>query len=180
MKYAPILLAACSSILFTSCGKKNETGTSSTTSEVSSQWLDAVILKSAPADAQSIAQIRSTELTPGATITLKGKVMGNDSPFVAGQAMVLLGDPDKLTSCDLKPDDSCTQPWDVCCDTPEDKKNFIATIQVVGPDGKLIKQGLKGFQGMKELSHIIVTGTIAEGSNANNLLINATGIFVKP
>jgi hypothetical protein len=31
---------------------------------------------------------------------------------------------------------------------------------------------------MKELSSLVVKGTVAEGSNANNLLINATGIHI--
>lgn len=178
MKHTLILLAACSSLAFISCGKKSESETSNP--PATSAGLEAVTLKSTPADAKSIAEVRSASITPGTTITLKAKVMGSDNPFVAGYAVVLLGDPDKLTSCDIKHGDRCATPWDVCCDDKDDVKNFTATIQVVDAEGKLIKQGLKGFQGMKELSHLVVTGSIAEGSNANNLLINATGIFVKP
>lgn len=106
--------------------------------------------------------------------------MGRKDPFVAGRAMLVLGDPAKLTSCDIKDCSECPTPWDVCCDDPDDIKNFTATVQVLDADGKLIKQGLKGNHGIKELSQLIVTGTVAEGSNADNLLINATGIFIKP
>ena len=106
--------------------------------------------------------------------------MGSKSPFVAGRAMVILGDPDKLTSCDIKHGDRCLTPWDVCCDDHDDIKNFTATIQIVAQDGKLVKAGLKGLKGIQELSQLIITGTVADGSNADNLLINATGIYVQP
>lgn len=178
MKIIPVILAACSSLLFVSCEKKSESET--TNPPATTSGLESIVLKSAPADAKSIGALRSSPATPGASITLKGKVIGSTSPFVAGRAMVLMGDPEKLTSCDIKHGDRCSTPWDVCCDDKDDIKNFTATIQVVDADGKLIKQGLKGLGGIKELSHLVVTGTIAEGSNADNLLINATGIYVQP
>ena len=177
MKSTAILIAACSALVFVSCQKKDE-AKSPESSEVS-HALETIILTSAPADAKSIAEIRQS-VTPGETITLKGKVMGSKAPFVAGRAMVVLGDPDKLTSCDIKHGDRCATPWDVCCDDHDDIKNFTATIQVLDQDGKLIKLGLKGVNNIQELSHLIVTGTIADGSNADNLLINATGIYVQP
>ena len=166
------------SLAFISCKEKSKVEVSSTTTSPNTT-LESVLLKTAPADAQSIALARAS-VEVGEIITLKGKIMGRKDPFVDGRAMVVLGDPDKLTSCDLRPEDQCQAPWDVCCDDPDDIKNFTATIQVMDADGKLIKQGLKGIDGMSELSHLVVTGTIAEGSNAGNLLINATGIYVQP
>ena len=52
-------------------------------------------------------------------------------------------------------------------------------MQVVDDAGKPLKTGLKGLGGMKELSALTVTGKIAEGSNMENMLVNATGIFVQ-
>jgi hypothetical protein len=177
MRYQTILLATCTALATVSCKQKAEPETASTTPNTAG--LESIMLKSEPSDALSIAEIRKS-VEPGQTITLAGKVIGNRAPFVEGRAMVVLGDPTKLTSCDLKHGDACKTPWDVCCDEPSDIKKFTATIQVIDADGKLINQGLKGVNGIKELSHLIITGTIADGSNANNLIVNATGIYVKP
>lgn len=177
MKYPTLLLATCTALTLVSC-KKNAVSEVSTPTP-NTTGVASIMLQSEPANALSIAEIRKS-VKAGKTITLSGKVIGNRAPFVEGRAMVVLGDSTKLTSCDLRPGDACTTPWDVCCDEPDDIRNFTATIQVIDADGKLIKQGLKGINGIKELSHLTVTGTIAEGSNADNLLVNATGIFVKP
>jgi len=177
MRYQTILLATCTALAIVSC-KKNETPAVANSTPNTAD-LESIMLKSEPGNALSIAEIRKS-VEPGQTITLAGKVMGNRAPFVEGRAMVVLGDPSKLTSCDLKESDACKTPWDVCCDEPSDIKKFTATIQVIDADGKLINQGLKGVNGIKELSHLIITGTIADESNADNLLVNATGIYVKP
>ena len=136
MKYTTILIAICSSLAFVSCEKKSAPQPAQS-SEVSHAF-DAIILTSAPADAKPIADARQMH-TPGQAVTLKGKVIGSKSPFVEGRAMVILGDPDKLTSCDIKHGDRCPTPWDVCCDDHDDVKNFTVTIQVLGEDGELIK-----------------------------------------
>ena len=177
MRYQPLLFATCAALAIVSCKQKAEPEVASTTPNTTG--IESVILKAEPANALSIAKIRQS-VEPGQTITLAGKVIGNRAPFVEGRAMVVLGDPAKLTSCDLRPEDACATPWDVCCDEPGDIKNFTATIQVIDADGKLLKQGLKGVSGIQELSQLVVTGVIAEGSNADNLLVNATGIYVKP
>lgn len=177
MKYNTIILAICTAFSLAACQQKTNSDTSDAGEQANA--LTSLMLTTAPENPQTIAQVRqSVEL--GKSITLSGKVMGHKSPFIDGMAMMLIGDPDKLTSCDIKHGDRCTTPWDVCCDEPEDIKNFIATIQVLDANGELIKQGLKGTQGLKELSHVIITGEIAEGSNAENLLVNATGIYLKP
>lgn len=179
MKTTPlILIAACSSFAFLSCQEKGEPEAATIVASPTTTF-ESIFLKTEPADAQSIAEARPT-MEVGNPIILKGKVMGRKDPFVEGRAMVVLGDPDKLTSCDLHPGDQCQMPWDVCCDDPDDIKNFTTTVQVLDADGKLIKQGLKGINGVNELAHLVVTGTVAEGSNADNLLINATGIYVQP
>lgn len=177
MRYQPLLFATCAALAIVSCKPKAEPEVANTTPNTTG--VESIILRSEPANALSIAKIRQS-VEPGQTITLAGKVIGNRAPFVEGRAMVVLGDPAKLTSCDLRHADTCSTPWDVCCDEPADIKNFTATIQVMDTDGKLINQGLKGINGIKELSHLVVTGIIAEGSNADNLLVNATGIYVKP
>lgn len=163
-----------------SCGDKKDAEKSTNTSG-SKTTLDSIVtLESAgTASAQSIIEVRkSPEI--GKKIVMRGKVMGRKDPFIEGRAMLLIGDDNVLTSCDIHSCESCPTPWDVCCEDAEDIKRSTATVQVLDKDGKLLRQGLKGIKGLKELSQIVVTGTIAEGTNANNLLVNATSIYVKP
>lgn len=177
MKYNTLILLIFTAFSLASCQQKTKPD-SSDASETTNA-LSSLMLSTAPEKAQTIAQVRQS-VEVGKSITLSGKVIGHNTPFIDGMAMMVIGDPDKLTSCDLKHGDRCSTPWDVCCDDPEDIKNNIATIQVLDANGELIKQGLKGCQGLKELSHVIITGKIAEGSNEDNLLISATGIYLKP
>lgn len=160
----------------TSCGEKPATEASKT--EQKSSVLDSIILKEEPAEAISVNAARQNP-EHGKTITVTGKVMGTPSPIVEGRAVIVIGDPAKLTSCDLRPEDSCTTPWDVCCDDQEVIKNNIATIQVLDKDGKRIKESLRDVGGIKELSVLTITGVIDESSSKDNLIINATGIYPK-
>jgi hypothetical protein len=126
-------------------------------------------------ESKSIHLIRATA-KPGDEITVSGKIMGNAKPFVDGRAAFILGDPEVLTPCNLDPSDKCTTPWDACCDSPEDKKRGIATIQVVGADGRVLKEPVEGVGGLVNLTTVTVTGKVAEGSSTDVLIINAQAI----
>lgn len=174
MKYNILLALA---LVLVSCNDTQETTTGKTAS-TEGTTLENVILDDAPEEPRSISDVRQ-DPTPGEEVVISGKVMGRMDPFVEGRAILTLGDPTKITSCDLHPGDSCQTPWDVCCDDPDVIKASIASIQVVDSDGKLIKQSLKGVNGIKELSELVVKGTIAEGSNKDALIVNASGIYLK-
>lgn len=174
-----LTLSLCSSLLLAACGEKKSDRADASKTNGGTSAIEAVIVTKKPDDAKTITEIRKS-VKAGQEVTLSGKVMGRMSPFVDGRALVLLGDPAVLTSCDLRPDDGCESPWDVCCDDPEAIKASVATIQIVDDSGKPVKAGIKGVAGIKELSELVVTGTVAEGSNADNLLVNATAIYVKP
>lgn len=165
-------------ILFlTSCGEKQTP--EATKTEQQSSSLEYLILKEEPADAVSVNAAKKNP-EPGKEITITGKVMGTTSPIVENRAVVVIGDPAKLTSCDLRPGDSCTTPWDVCCDEQEVISANIATIQVLDKERNRIKETLRGVGGLKELSELTITGVIDESSSKENLIINATGIYLKP
>ena len=177
MKLLP-LLPVLAAFALSSCGKeKTTTDTNDDSANSSSSALSSILLDTAPTGAVSITEARKNP-EPGTEVVIAGKVMGKLDPFVKGHALVVLGDPAKITSCDLIPGDECPTPWDVCCDDPDVITASIATIQVVDDRGTPVKEGLKGLGGMKELSSLVVKGTVAEGSNANNFLLNATGIHV--
>ena len=162
------------SLLFASCSEKKET----TENNKESGPLEELLLTSAPEKAIDIADLRKSALA-GDTVTFTGNIIGSDPVFMDGRAIMIMGDPKKITSCNLIPGDECKTPWDVCCDDPDVIKASIVTVQVVDDAGKPLKTGLKGLGGMKELSALTVTGEVAEGSNKDNMLVNATGIFVQ-
>lgn len=137
--------------------------------------LGAVLAATPAGDPQAIHLIRLTA-SPGDEITIHGRIMGSSSPFVAGRALFILGDPEKLTPCNELPGDKCDTPWDVCCDAPEDKKIGTATVQIVDAGGRVLKEGVEGIGGLEKLAHVTVTGKVAEGSSADALLLNATAI----
>lgn len=156
------------------CGGKPE-ATSSPPANASP--LDSFLVEQAPAEAQQISTLFS-DPTPGREVVIAGEVMGSFEPFAAERAMVMLGDPTKITPCNRIPGDSCQTPWDVCCDDPDVIKKSVTTIQFLDSEGNVLKQGLKGYQGIEELSFLTVKGSIAEGSNKDNLLINAESLHV--
>ena len=139
--------------------------------------LTSLLLSDKPANAVSVTAARKTP-TPGTEVVVAGDIIGKVDVFVDNRAMLTIGDPEVITSCNRMEEDHCATPWDVCCDDPDVIKNSIATIQILDADGKLIKTGLKGLGNMKELSQVIIKGTVAEGSGPDNLLITATGIHI--
>ena len=104
--------------------------------------------------------------------------MGNSSPLIKSRALLTLGDPARMRSCDLIPGDECPTPWDVCCGDPDVIAASIATVQLVDTAGRPLKSGLRGLGGLRELSSLVVVGEVAEGSSEKNFLVNATGIHV--
>lgn len=170
------ILALTAAFALSSCGEKDDsTGTTATEKKGS---LTELVLSDEPAEAIDISSLRSSA-KPGDKVTFTGDVIGSSNVFMDGRAVMVLGDPKKLTACSLRPGDMCETPWDVCCDDPDVIKASIVTVQAVDEAGKPIKEGFKGLDGMKELSSVIVTGEVAESSTEANLLVNATGVFVK-
>ncbi|QBG46032.1 hypothetical protein EGM51_00865 [Verrucomicrobia bacterium S94] len=124
-----------------------------------------------------IPEARKAE--PGDEIVLTGLVMGVPNPFVEGRAVFVLGDEGTVTPCDaMGDDDHCPTPWDACCDPAELKQAGTAAIQVVGENGRPVKTGLKGVSGLKELSRVTVSGTVAQNSTPDAFIVNASAIHV--
>jgi hypothetical protein len=174
MKTTSLLIVAATALVLTSCRKN--AAVQSTTSEKGPSAALAAVLAAPPAgEAKSIHLVRSS-VKPGDVITLSGRIMGNAKPFVEGRAVFILGDPATLTACNDTPGDTCETPWDVCCETPEEKKNGTATIQIVDADGRVLKESVEGVGGIEKLAHVTVTGKVAEGSSPDLLIVNAQAI----
>ncbi|MGJ8655780.1 MAG: hypothetical protein ACSHX6_04950 [Akkermansiaceae bacterium] len=174
----PKLMLLGLTVSLSSCSEDKKETTESTQPKSEVNALASYLLKESPADAVDIADLRKSA-SAGDTVTFTGKAMGKHSVFMDDRAIMVLGDPKKITSCDLLPGDNCKTPWDVCCDDRDVINATIVTVQIVDDAGKPLSTGIKGLGDIKELTEVIVTGKVADGSNEKNMVINATGIFVK-
>ena len=177
MKLKNTCLVAAAIGLIASCQKSETAATESPAASGPSTALTAVIDAAPAGEAKAIHVVRTTA-KPGDVVTVSGRVMGNANPFVEGRAAFILGDPEVLTACSDIPGDACDTPWDNCCDSPEDKKRGIATVQIVDAEGRVLKEGIEGIGGVEKLATLTISGTVAEGSTGDLLVINANAIDV--
>jgi hypothetical protein len=133
------------------------------------------LLKTEPAEAQPVATAKK-DAKDGDSITLVGRIGGSESPFVNGRASFTIVDT-KLVPCSERPGDSCTTPWDYCCDTDQ-LADCTAAVKLVDEEGKTLPVDAKTGLGLKELQTIVVQGK-AKRDEAGNLSVLASGIFVK-
>jgi hypothetical protein len=170
------LCGALTALFLVSCGQQEEVGH---TAPDTGDLLERFFTSEVPGDAKQIHEVRAG-LSVGDEITVQGMVMGRMRPIVDERAALVLGDRTILTPCNEKDDDECETPWDVCCDSSEDKRRGTATIQIVDDDGRVVAGSLRGIQGLAELSTLTVHGVVAEGSDADVLIVNAGKIHVHP
>ena len=122
-----------------------------------------------------IPELRQTA-KPGDEVVLEAKVMGTKEPFVDKRALFVVGDEATMISCDIRHGDSCDTPWDNCCDDDDALRAGTATIQVVDDAGEVLRHGIKGVSGLKELSRVRIAGKVAPRSTEAAFIINATRI----
>ena len=165
-------------VLFLAACKESQPAASAASGETSSAdkaLMEQVLNTTPQGEAKAIKDVKASA-KPGDEVTLTGRIMGNVKPFVEGRAAFILADPSLITACSDKSGDKCETPWDSCCDSSEDKKKAIATIQIVNADGRVLKQGIEGNGGLANLATVTVNGKVAEGSAGDVLIVNATAI----
>jgi hypothetical protein len=126
-----------------------------------------LFVSAAPQGAVEVAEARKSA-SEGKPITLHGKIGGIHSPFADKFAIFVLSDM-KLEQCA----DGCTAP----CVPKEVILANIATIQVVGSDGKPLRVSMKGVNGLNAQTEVTVQGTVAK-RDANMMIVNAKNIHV--
>ncbi len=159
-------------MLLGGCGQSPPEQTEST----SNQLLANYLLSSEPVDAMPVATARS-EVEPGQDIILRGQVGGTLKPFNSEFAVMVIAD-QAVMFCDEMDDDHCETPWDACCEDADKLKMSRATVQMVDESGTPLAATLRGLGGLQELDHVSVTGTVDESSTDENLLVNASGIYI--
>lgn len=153
----PTLLIGCSS----------ETPPAATDTETASTWR----LAETPADPMSVAEAKAAAV-PGEPITVLGKIGGRMSPITPESGLFVIMDL-SVPSCDEIPGDSCPTPWDYCCEPSGDIAANAATVQLRDEAGQPIALN---EQDLKPLDHVVVVGTVAEGTTEASLVVHATGI----
>jgi hypothetical protein len=173
--FVPLMAAA---LVVAGCGRQTEDTTlegapTEVPSALAGIFADVASGETMPA----IPELRRTA-GPGDEVVLEAKVMGTTTPFVDNRALFVVGDEGTLISCDIRHSDGCQTPWDNCCDAPEAVRAGTATIQVVDDEGNVLRHGIKGISGLKELSRVRVAGTVAANSTPAAFIINASKIQV--
>ena len=171
---------AVSLALLASCGtdEKQANNNKNNKKDEGSAFPASLISETPIDDAKSVVAARA-DGKAGEAIVLRGKIGGKEKPISEKAAVFILADEKAITSCDDIPGDECPKPWDYCCEDPDKIKASIATIQVVNADGEVIRKGVRGLAGIKELSHLIISGTIDKASTPENMIVNATSIHVE-
>ena len=139
-----------------------------------------LVLTAAPEGAKDVESAKKAA-TKDAEVVVRGVVAGSSDPIAENRAVFTLADV-SLQTCDKEPGDSCKTPWDACCAEPGSIAAKSLTVQVVGPDGKPLKTGLKGAGGLAPLKHVTVKAKVrtVEGEGEKKVVtLDASGIHVK-
>ncbi len=169
-----VMLVIAAAIMFAGCGKTEDTDI--TGSDTSAALPADLFLKEAPGEIKSVSELKKSA-QEGDAVAVKVIVGGRKDAFVSGKAAMTVIDASVVNPC-LKEDDHCKTPWDYCCTPMNEKMEQMATVQVAGKDGRPLSGSLM-TGAMKELSTIIVRGTVAPRPDEKILIINATGIYVE-
>ena len=173
-----ILACAATMALNSACGKKDAPDTSDSGGGSAASIPDSVIVATAPGGALEVVPARAAA-KPGEAIVIRGKVGGNMKPISESNAILVLADLQAIKSCDEIPGDECETPWDFCCEETSTIAASTATIQVLGDDGKVLRSSLRGAGDIKELSFLVVAGTVDTNSTPDRLIVNADKIHVE-
>ncbi|MFN0018617.1 MAG: hypothetical protein ACKVP0_10180 [Pirellulaceae bacterium] len=135
----------------------------------------AYLLAAEPAAAKDVKEVR-TAAKDAEEVTLVGRIGGDVSPWIDGQAAFLVVD-NSLKPCNENGDDGCATPWDYCCDA-DALPGLKAMVKVVDGNGKTVATDARKLLGLKELQTVVVHGK-AKRDEAGNLTVLADGIFVR-
>lgn len=130
-----------------------------------------------PADALDLVEIKKTAKT-GDTVVFLARVGGRVKPFTENQAIFVAADP-SLLSCELMSDDDhCSMPWDYCCESRDALRNGMATIRILGSDGRPIGASAEGSGGLEAAKFIVVQGTVSDRNDEGLFIVDADRIWV--
>ena len=138
--------------------------------------LDALFVEKRPGNVMTVLQARESA-QPGDVVHITGQIGGSTLPFAESYAAFVIAD-ESLVFCSENPSDSCSTPWDACCETQEKISASRAMVQFTDSTGNPVATGLKGQNGLAELDHVVVTGVVNAQSTAENLIIDGQTLYL--
>lgn len=133
------------------------------------------LLSEEPEGAADVIQAREVA-KDGDDVVVVGRIGGDENPWIEGRAAFSIVD-GSLNACSDIPGDDCPKPWDYCCETHK-LPTSTALVKVVDDNGTLVMADAKQLLDVRELSTVVVQGK-AKRDDAGNLIVLATGVFVK-
>ncbi len=145
-------------------------GESSPSASVTPAW----VLASEPTGAVSVTDAKS-EAIEGATIVVRGRIGGRKEPLSQESSVFTIVDLE-LPHCGELEGDTCSTPWDYCCETPEDIRGNSATVQLVDANGRVFEISPTAG-GLEPLDEIVVVGRVGSRPTGDVLTILASGVY---
>ncbi len=159
------------------CGESRQQPADAATGGETPEALKDVLSEEPLDDAVGVAEAHALA-DAGRPITLRGLVGGIAHPLPDRRAMMTLIDASVPKTCGVKPSGHCQTPWDYCCQPMEDRKGSMASVQVLGPDGSVLRGTLHGLGGLKPFSEVAVRGTVRSVEPGERLIVDAEKIHV--
>lgn len=135
---------------------------------------------SEPAGALKVLDARKSA-KPGERVTVIGRIGGSRAPFVSTKAIFTMVDPTLKSCVEMGDhgDDHCPRPWDYCCEGKSEVSKAVASIEVVGADGKPLPIALNSTGELKPLMLVAVEG-ILQSDASGAFVIRADKIYKFP
>jgi hypothetical protein len=131
------------------------------------------LLAAEPAGSQGVVEVRD-KAKDGDSVVVVGRIGGDKQPFFKGKAQFYIVDP-QFKPCNEIEGDTCTTPWDYCCEPDLPKKMLI--VRFADPQGEaLLFDADKGLH-LQPLQTVVVKGTMHKRDGMVAVL--ASGVFVK-
>jgi hypothetical protein len=134
------------------------------------------VLKEEPKDATSVIATRAKAKDKGDVVVV-GRIGGRKNPWVKGAAAFSIVDT-SLKACNERPGDTCTTPWDYCCEGNLPKQTLFVTI-LDEKTGQTLKQDARESLKLHELQTVVVQGKARRDKNGN-VTIAASKVYIRP
>jgi hypothetical protein len=177
-----ITLLATVAICLAACNKSDDSTSAESGSSVvaaeptatpSPELKPLVAEGNAPAGAIGVAKARQTTKS-GDNIVMVGRV----KDFVDGKAMFTMMD-SSIPSCADEPGDTCSTPWDYCCEPKDKITSNSATVKLVKAGTEEVLPGtIQGVNSLDHLTTVVVEGK-ADRDDAGNLVVAANKVYLK-
>jgi hypothetical protein len=140
---------------------------------------DKHVLALEPEGAKDILALReeTSQVQEGAEIVVVGRIGGSKKPFT-GRASFTIVDA-SLKPCNELEGDSCTEPWDYCCEPPDNLAKATLLVKIVDPQGKTFSEDAQATLGLEPLQTVVVRGTAQKSEGGRIAALNASGVYVR-